>query len=48
MTNDEITDIIQGIEDLKQELADAEYKVLVYPRMINNLEIKLFQKLKER
>ena len=44
---EEIMGLIQLIEDTKQELADAEYKVLVYPKIIDNLEIKLFEKLKE-
>ena len=42
-----INDLIQAIEDKKQELADAEYIVTFYPSMINELEKELFELIKE-
>ena len=46
-TNDEICDLIQSIENKKQELHDAELIVQFHPKIINNLEKELFKKLKE-
>lgn len=42
-----IRDLIQAIEDKKQELADAEYIVTFYPSMINELERELFELIKK-
>lgn len=44
--SDEIVDLVQTIEDKKQELNDAEFIVQFHPKIINNLEKKLFQKIK--
>lgn len=43
----EIIDLVQAIENKKQELADAEFKAEYLPRIINNLEMELFKKLQE-
>ena len=47
MTDMDIVDLIQAIEDKKEELKDAEYKARYLPSVINYLEIELFKKLKE-
>lgn len=44
----EISDLMQAIENNKQELADAEFKVEYLPGIINNLEKQLFEKLQEK
>lgn len=44
--NGEIIDLIQVIENKKQELSEAEWIVQFHPKIINNLEMILFKKLK--
>ena len=46
-TNEVVCDLIQAIENKKQELYDAELIVQFHPKIINNLEKELFKKLKE-
>ena len=39
----EIIELVQAIENSKQKLADAEFKVQYLPKIINNLEKRLFE-----
>lgn len=44
----EILELIQAIEDTKEELNDAEFKVQYLPKIINNLEKRLFEIIQEK
>ena len=44
----EIIELVQAIEDSKQKLADAEFQVLYLPKIINNLEKRLFEIIQEK
>lgn len=44
----EIIELVQAIENSKQELADAEFQVQYLPKIINNLEKRLFEIIQEK
>jgi len=47
LNEEEIIETIQAIEEKKKELADAQFIVEFYPTIINELELRLINLVKE-